>query len=290
MELYATGMFFRGNTEKDRAYDCCIHGEVVFTVEGKRLSDDTEWCVSASAYRFLHTLFKNHFMGGEEFLIPCCGHMMIPAEDKQSVRIFGCSNGLDFNIIHEGERITVVTADNTAYSVTFAEYKQAVVTFAQQVMDFYRSHPPRKFEDEWEKDGYGAFVTEWYSLYDKAGSMTGEPPKIIPITFEDYDICGEEEITHICEAGISLNPFGFINFRECAYNFQQTEGGLGRCVGERDAADLSFTFYTSPKPIEIKFVEKNRLLERITTKNTLSRFHKLQKQIEMCGYTTQDMT
>ena len=37
---------------------------------------------------------------------------MIPSEDKLSVNIVGCNNGIDFNIIHEEENIAIITADN----------------------------------------------------------------------------------------------------------------------------------------------------------------------------------
>ena len=121
MELYASDMFFRGDNEKEQAYDCCIHGNIIFKIGDNLLSDNTEWCVSASAYRFLHTLFENHFMGAEDFLIPCCGHFMIPSEDKTSVNISGCNNGIDFNIIHEDENIAIITADNTEYLIPFKE-------------------------------------------------------------------------------------------------------------------------------------------------------------------------
>ncbi len=290
MELYAQDMFFMGDTEKNKKFDCCIHGKVIFKIGDNLLSDDTEWCVSASAYRFLHTLFENHFMGAEDFLIPCCGHTMIPAEDKKTVSIIGCSNGIDFNIIHEDEDITIVLADNTEYRVSFADYRNAVLSFAQQVMDFYKSNPPREFEDTFDKDGYSAFVTEWYSLYDKAVALTNGIPKINPITFEDYDACTENEIMGISEAGISLKSFRFINFKECAYNFAQTEGGSGKCVGEREITDLSFTFYTSPKPIMIKYIEKSKIIEFFSRMNTISRFHKLQKKIVEYGYSTMDIS
>ena len=290
MELYASDMFFRGDNEKQQAYDCCIHGKIVFKIEDELLSDDTEWCVSASSYRFLHTLFENHFMGAEEFIIPCCGHFMIPSEDKTSVNISGCSNGIDFNIIHEDENIAIITTDNAEYRIPFEEYKSAVISFAKQVMDFYKANPPREFEDDFDKDGYSAFVTEWYSLYDKAISITDDIPEINPITFEDYDACTENEIIDISKEGISLKSFGFINFKECAYNFKQIEGGSGKCVGEREITDLSFTFYTSPKPIMIKFIERNKFIEFIAKENTISRFNKLQKQIIKFGYTTRDIS
>ena len=290
MELYATDMFFIGDNEKEQAYDCCIHGNVIFKIGDNLLSDNTEWCVSASAYRFLHTLFENHFIGAEEFLIPCCGHFIIPSKDKTSVTISGCSNGIDFNIIHEDETITIVAADNTEYRIPFKDYKKAVVSFAKQVMDFYQANPPREFKDDFDKDGYSAFITEWYSLYDRAILMLNEIPKINPITFEDYNVCTENEILGISKAGISLKSFGFINFKECAYNFKQTEGGEENCVGEIKITDISFTFYTSPKLIMIKFIERNKFIEFITKSNTMSRFDKLQKQILQYGYSMRDIS
>ncbi len=290
MELYASDMFFHGDNEKEQAYDCCIHGTVIFRIEEKLLSDDTEWCISASAYRFLHTIFENHFMGAEDFLIPCCGHTMIPSEDKSSVSIIGCNNGIDFNIIHEDESITIVTADNDEYSIPFDEYKREVIAFAKQVMNFYKEKPPREFEDDFDKDGYSAFVTELYSLFDKAISIKDDIPKINAITFEEYEVCTENEIEGISNAGISLKSFGFINFKECAYNYKQTKGGSGKCVGESEIAELSFTFYTSPKPIMIKFVARNKFIEFIAKETTTSRFNKLKNQILKYGYSTRDMS
>ena len=290
MELYATNMFFRGNSPKEQVYDCCVHGSIVLRVGDKLLLDNAEGCVSASAYRFLHTLFKNHLVGEEEFLVPCCGHFMNPSEDKTSVTISGCSNGIDFNIVHEDGSIIIVTAENVEYRIPFENYKKAVISFAKQVMDFYMENPPREFEDDFDKDGYSAFVTEWYCLYDKAISMLYEDAPIKSITFKDYDAFTENEILGISKTGIALRSFGFINFKECAYNFKQTEGGSGKCVGERDITDFSFTFYTSPKPIMIKFVEKNKFIEFIAKENTKSRFNKLQKQILQYGYRTRDMS
>ena len=103
MELYARNMFFRGDNPKEQTHDCCIHGTVVFKIGDQLLSDDTEWCVSASAFRFLRTLFNNHFMGAEQFLIPCCGHWMIPSEDKMSVNISGCSNRINIYTFSFGD-------------------------------------------------------------------------------------------------------------------------------------------------------------------------------------------
>ena len=64
MELYATDLHFLGDTQKDQVYDYCVHGKVIFKIDGCNLSnDDSDWCASASAYRFLRSLFENHFLG-----------------------------------------------------------------------------------------------------------------------------------------------------------------------------------------------------------------------------------
>ena len=34
-------------------------------------------------------------------MIPCCCHFMIPSGDGKTVDIVGCSNGIDFDVIHE---------------------------------------------------------------------------------------------------------------------------------------------------------------------------------------------
>ncbi len=98
--------FFAAITKKNKHMVVVFTEKLFFKIGDNLISDDAEWCVSASAYRFLHTLFD--------------------------------------------------------------EYKRAVMSFDKQVMDFYKSNPPREFEDDFDKNGYSAFVTRWYSLYDKA--------------------------------------------------------------------------------------------------------------------------
>ncbi len=293
MEIYATDLHFLGDTPKDRVYDYCVHGKVIFKIDGRNLSnDDSDWCVSASAYRFLHSLFENHFLGAEEQMIPCCGHLLIPSKDKMSVTISGCPNGIDFDIIHEDKNIIIRTQDGTTYTVTFEDYKASVLSYAKQIEDFYHQNPPRQFEDRFAQDGFSAFCNEWYRLTGKAADLGDCIPKIPTVVFDDYDSYTENEIAGISPTGISLKNMKFINFRECAYNFQQVHGGKGSCVAERDitGANLSFGFYTAPKTTHIFFLPKSKIKEFFSKKNTVQRFHDLQKQIESFGFTTQDMS
>lgn len=110
------------------------------------------------------------------------------------------------------------------------------------------------------------------------------------IYFEDYNRCSENDILGVDANGIALKSFDFINFRECAYNFKQIEGGSGNCVGDIDITDLSITFYTFPKPIMIKFLKASKIHELLTKNNAVKRFMSFQKQIIDLGYTTRDFS
>ena len=109
--------------------------------------------------------------------------------------------------------------------------------------------------------------------------------------FSDYDAYTEKEILHIDEKGISLKNGAFIDFSVCTENFHRFHSNISvRCVGERDITDFSFTFYALPKPIMIIFLKKGKLVEFFSYKNTILRFHELQRKIESCGYRTYDMS
>ncbi len=292
MELYATDLHFLGDSQKDQVYDYCVHGKVVFKIDECNLSnEDSDWCVSASAYCFLRSIFENHFMGAEEQMIPCCGHFLIPSQDKTSVTIIGCPNGIDFDIIHEDNNIIIRTQEGTTYTVTFDDYKEAVLFYAKQIQDFYHQNPPRQFEEKFDQDSFSAFCNEWYNLTDRAITLGNNIPSTFDVEFDDYDLYTENEIAGISSNGISLKNMKFINFRECAYIYQKTHGGNGTCVAERNiTGNPSFAFYTTPKATRIIFVRKSKLKEFFAKKNIDLRFHEFQKKIESFGYSTYDLS
>ena len=109
------------------------------------------------------------------------------------------------------------------------------------------------------------------------------------ISFNRYDCCTENDIIEVASQGITLKTYGFIDFKECAANFYQIEGGSGNCVGGRDITDLSFTFYTSPRPIKIIFLKRHSFLV-LSNKKARKRFMSFQKQIVDLGYTTWDLS
>lgn len=107
--------------------------------------------------------------------------------------------------------------------------------------------------------------------------------------FTDYEAYTENDIAEITRQGISLKMGKFIDFNECADTYMKAHSTTeSKCVGERDITDNSFTFYTFPKPIMIKFIEKCKLAELFARKNTRQRFYELQKKIIDFGYKTYD--
>ncbi|MBO5224167.1 MAG: hypothetical protein J6C23_06630 [Clostridia bacterium] len=291
MELYALNLYFLGDTQKEREYDYCAHGKIVFKIDGHNLSNEVSyWCASVSAYRFLRSIFENHFIGAEEQMIPCCGHFLIPSHGGSGVIISGCPNGIDFDVIHKDNDVIIRTQSGVEYTVTFEDYKATVLSYVKQIQDFYLQNPPRQFENKFDQDGFSAFCCDWHSLLAKANALDENNLQISKITFDGCDSFAENDIAKIYSNGILLKNMKFISFRECAYNFQQIHGGNGICVAERDITDsaLSFVFYTAPKTTRIVFLQKSKIKEFFSKRKTAQRFYDLQKQIESFGYTTYD--
>lgn len=109
--------------------------------------------------------------------------------------------------------------------------------------------------------------------------------------FSDYAAFTENEMLEITAQGITLKNGMVIDFVECTEIWaRENSVKESKCVGERDATDYSFTFYTLPKPIMIKFIPKGKLIEFFTRDATYRRFRALQKKIIEFGYRTYDMS
>ncbi len=165
VDLFADDLHFLGNTEKERRQDLCLHGKVTMRVNGNLLADELECCVTASALRFLRSIYHDHRTGDEEFLFPCCGNTLIPSEDGKTVTVIGCNNGADLAITtHPSGKQTTIASHDFYHYVSFDEYRAAVLAYAKQILRFLQNSPPRRFDDEWERKGYEAFLTEYQAL------------------------------------------------------------------------------------------------------------------------------
>ena len=261
----------------------------MFAIDGDVIENGGNWCVTASAIRFMQSVTDNHFFGAGEQMIPCCGFYMIPSDDGKTVQICGCPNGVDFDVLHEGNGVTIRTPDDRTFLVDFTEYKNAVLSYAEQVEQFIRSSPERILKDDFDKNVYAAFQTEWYTLKTNLLTVDRFDDTVAGIDFSDYISLSENDISGVSEHGISLKDGRFIHFRECVYNYRKVNGDEGNCVGERDISSFSFTFYTVPVTTTVHFLKKSKFAELLSRKSTHQRFRELQDQIVAYGYTTRDM-
>ncbi|MDD4493358.1 MAG: hypothetical protein PHV32_03275 [Eubacteriales bacterium] len=166
---------------------------------------------------------------------------------------------------------------------------------AEDIELFYNNSLPKKFESDFDKKGYQAFWNEWQALKEK--SMIFEPLKYHPheIDFSNYISITDEDILSGGAYGISyktVSGSAYINFTECAYNYERLNGGSGKCVGERDitGSNPSIIFYTAPLTTHIFFMSGSKLKEVFAKNNVQQRFHKLQNQIIDAGFSTIDLS
>lgn len=289
--LRLSNLHWLGDTPEEQQQDLCLHGHVLLKFDEDIISDE-EWCVSAAALRFMRSVFSNYFMGEEQHMLPCCGYFMIATDDNQSVDIYGCCNGVDFDVLHDGKHIIIKTDDSKTYRYSFCEYRDIVVAFANEVEQFFINSPERIVANvEPEKSGFSAFRNEWFRLKDKIKLATPDSIENVHIDYSDYISITEKDILKISSAGISYTG-GFINFRECAYYFKDEHGGDGKCVGERDitCSNPCFIFYTAPLTIHMFFIPKGKFAELFSKIPIYQRFHNLQKQLNHYGYTTRDLS
>lgn len=277
MKLFAENLHFLGDTPKEQATDLCVHGTPVFELDGVLITEGTDWCVSASAFRFLQTLSENHFCGGEEQLFPCCGHVLIPSEDLQTVSIGGCPNGIDFDIVHENGNVLLLI-DGVCHTVPYEEYREAVLAYARQIESFFHESPPREFDDAYDKNGFTAFCNQWYAMREKTPSIS--------FSFENEAVYPAEEILSHSASGICL-PLCFVKFSECAYWYRKEMDGDGTCVGQRNDKAMEITFYTAPHPTTIYFQSEKQRRKKLFCKasNKVS-YPRFLEDLASFGYTT----
>ena len=108
------------------------------------------------------------------------------------------------------------------------------------------------------------------------------------IRFDEYNAYLDSVIQEVTDTGVRLTTGQYIEYAVCADNFFELYGGGRKCVGERNAQELTVIFYTAPLTTHITFSESGLLREFFRKDNAARRFHKLGKQIGESGYTTRD--
>lgn len=161
--------------QEDDPNDLCAHGKVHFEIDGKVLvnENDGEWTISASALYLLRTL-ESDYMKDEplfEHVFPCCGFNMYDIEDKEDVIISGCPSGINFEIIHDENKIKIMFDSFEPFVISQENWREAVVRFSESVMNFYLESSPKTPYSEMEKKGFDKFMSEWKRRHEAAISI-----------------------------------------------------------------------------------------------------------------------
>jgi len=152
--------FYWIKKEDDDPDDLCLHGDVSLIIGNEFF--EYSCTVSASALYLLKTLTENHVIHQNNQMLPCCGYFLIPNDTDDTVEISGCSNGIDWTVIHCNGGVELVTeAGNKSY-VTIEDYKKIVFDFVDKVQAHYEKCKPKNLpSDDFTKRGYIAFWNEW---------------------------------------------------------------------------------------------------------------------------------
>ena len=144
---------------EDERMDLCLHGRGI-----AQIGDETFECdctVSSTALYLLKSLTEDHPNSKSNQMFPCCGFSIYPCKDTGNVDICGCPNGVDWSVIHDGDKVRLVTEAGKEVIIAIDEYREAVYSFADKIESFYSASPPKMPYDEEERIAYTAFWDEW---------------------------------------------------------------------------------------------------------------------------------
>lgn len=287
MELLAEGLHFEGKNDRKKCKRQCALGGVTLRIGSHTVCEaqaDTELCLSAAAIRFLRTLFENHFAGSFEPLIPREDARMLPSEEEDTVFFDALPLGVDLDVIHE-DGLVVLRRAGMRVTISYGDYRAAVIRFARQVKDFHLHAPKRRLRREQDRLGYELFLRELIRLLTRAkAGLLPRPPHILPPSASQPAVLSDREIKKITVAGMETKAGHLIPFREAAYHFYRLNGGDGRYLGEMDllGAHPCIRLYTHPDVTDIHFLPSDLPFRRLPPEE--ERIAAVASQIAALGY------
>jgi len=152
----------------DDPNDFCLHGHAYAKIGDEFFEYDA--AVSATGLYLLRSLTENHIIHEHEHeyeyvhILPCCGFGMMANDDLSSVYFCECPNGVDWSVIHENNKIKLVTESGAETLIDIDDYRQEVYAFADKIEAFYKKSSPKNLSgaDSMSRDGYIAFWNEWH--------------------------------------------------------------------------------------------------------------------------------
>ena len=102
----------------------------------------------------------------------------------------------------------------------------------------------------------------------------------------------EDDVASADRQGITLKNGYVIKFDECVRTWSEVYGMPEnmRCVGDRDITEMTFMFFTLPRPVIIRFRKESRIREFFSRHGAEKRFHEFQLKITELGCATFDVT
>ncbi len=148
-------------------YDLCVHSAVWLKIGDVIFSNETpdDWSVNATAYQFLRTLKRNHNLQEDEQLIPHCSFNLWKTEDK--IVFVNCDIGINWDIFRRNDKM-VHKFNGKEIEIDFDEWRDAVVNFSDDVLEFYESSAPRKFSSDEDEKDFNFFMSEFKRLRKEA--------------------------------------------------------------------------------------------------------------------------
>lgn len=86
---------------------------------------------------------------------------MYANEDSEDCIVFGCPNGINFDVIHQGTDVLIKTKSEQEKVVSLDDWTASICAFSDQISQFYEGSLPKKTFDNVNKKGFEAFQREW---------------------------------------------------------------------------------------------------------------------------------
>lgn len=154
------------------ALDRCAHGNInVIIGNESMMKADDWWNLSAAGIHLLRTLFENHTPEQKvgDVLIPFEGHHLdhFPYS-RIHVETGGAYDlGSNWWVEHDNNKVRLTTP-NQAITLLWIEYKNEVLKLVNAVEDLFNNSEDRILpEDEYDKEAYLKFWSEWHELKRK---------------------------------------------------------------------------------------------------------------------------
>lgn len=156
----------------DERLDHCLHGRGIAVIGGRTLEYDCT--VSATALYLLKSLTEDHIIYEDNQMLPCCGHMIVPADDGENVHVCGCPNGIDWTVRHAEGSVELILEDGYTVTVPMDEYRREVLAFVRKIEDFYNRSLPKELDALClEAEAYPRFWKEWHRRKEQSCHTSG---------------------------------------------------------------------------------------------------------------------